>query len=83
MRNIAMEDIPNPIYLNERWRVQSDGIQWILQRRKGEPTDKSTGWKAEKFHRFRDPLIESIEDLCGEIHPNSRDTLNQLPARHP
>ncbi len=78
-----MEDIPNPINLNQRWRVRSDGIQWILERRKGNPANKSTGWKATKFHRDRDKLIENIKDLCGQIHPDSRDTLNQLPARHP
>lgn len=78
-----MQDIPNPIFLNEHWRVRSDGFHWIIERREGNPANQSTCWKAKKSHRHRDNLIGNIENLCGEIHPDSRDTLYQLPTRHP
>ena len=32
--------------LNSTWRVVDDPLQWILQRKKGNPRDKNSGWRA-------------------------------------
>jgi hypothetical protein len=40
--------------LNESWRVVDDPLQWILQRRKGNPRPKNSGWRDRSFCRTRD-----------------------------
>ena len=32
-----------PIVLNDRWRVVDDPLQWILQYRESDPSERSTG----------------------------------------
>ena len=32
-------------HLNARWRVVDDPLQWRLQRKKGNPRSKNTGWR--------------------------------------
>ena len=35
--------ITYPIVLNDRWRVTDDPLQWILERRKRNPSAKGSG----------------------------------------
>src|SRR5262245_57424372 len=43
--------------LNETWRVVDDPLQWILQRRKGNPRSRNSGWKNRSFCRTREALL--------------------------
>ena len=69
--------------LNESWRVVDDPLQWILQRRKGNPRDKSSGWRGRSFCRTRDALLRCVREQCGEIDANSLAVLKALPDWHP
>jgi hypothetical protein len=50
--------------LNARWRVIDDPLQWILQRRKGNPRGKNSGWRNRSFCRTREALLRCIRELC-------------------
>jgi hypothetical protein len=50
--------------LNANWRVVDDPLQWILQRRKGTPREKSTGWQGRSFCRTREGLLRCIREYC-------------------
>ena len=38
-----------PIILNGRWRVVDDPLQWILQYRESDPSERSTGIRPDRF----------------------------------
>jgi hypothetical protein len=63
--------------LNERWRVIEcrDGMQWILQQRKGQREGQAV-WRGRRFHRDREALVASISKLCG-----LEASLDWLPER--
>jgi hypothetical protein len=69
--------------LNERWRVVDDPLQWILQRRKGNPRKKSSGWQGRSFCRTRDALLRCVREYCGEIDLEALSMLKDLPEWHP
>jgi hypothetical protein len=50
--------------LNESWRVIDDPLQWILQRRKGNPRKKNSGWRSRSFCRTREALLCCIREYC-------------------
>lgn len=50
--------------LNERWSVADDPLQWILQRRKGSPRNKNSGWRGRSFCRTKDALLRCIREHC-------------------
>ena len=50
--------------LNENWRVVADPLQWIVQRRKGNPHSKNSGWDNWSFCRTRDALLRGIREYC-------------------
>jgi hypothetical protein len=50
--------------LNESWRIVDDPLQWILQRRKGSPREKNTGWQGRSFCRTREGLPRCIREHC-------------------
>jgi len=77
-----MDDVCLPIYLNERWRVRADGLQWILEHRKSpKKTRKSSGWKARSFHTWRASLLREVGRLCGEVPEHMLASLADLPER--
>jgi hypothetical protein len=41
-----------------------DPLQWILQRRKGNPRSKNSGWKNRSFCRTRDALLRCVREYC-------------------
>jgi hypothetical protein len=65
--------------LNDRWRVVacSAGIQWILQRRRGDH------WVGCWFCRTREALVRGARKHAGEIGGVALVTLLRLPERFP
>ena len=61
----------------DRYRVVDDGIQWVIQVRRGRKTAKSTGWRGIKWHIQRTDLRRSIRNLVGV------DWGSHLPKNHP
>ena len=68
--------------LNDRWRVIDDGIQWILQKRKGRPAPKSTGWRARGYATTRASLLDTVERKCEPVDPGGLRILRALPDEH-
>ena len=50
--------------LNEKWRVIDDPLQWILQRKKGNPRNKNSGWQPRSFCRTREALLRCVREHC-------------------
>ena len=68
--------------LNETWRVIDDPLQWILQRKKGAPRNKSTGWQNRSFCRTREALLRCVREYCGEVDSDALAKLEALPEWH-
>ena len=69
-------------HLNDRWRAEDDGLQWILAVRRGRKDAAGTKWGGRRFHRCRTPLIHSIGELCGPVDPGALATIRELPGRY-
>jgi hypothetical protein len=67
--------------LNGQWRVVNDPLQWILQRRKGNPRKKNSGWKDRCFCTTRDALLRCVREYCGDIDEDALTDLQALPER--
>jgi len=50
--------------LNERWRVVDDPLQWILQRKKGNPRKKNSGWSNRSCCSTKDALLRCVREYC-------------------
>lgn len=61
-------------YLNNDWRLIrcKDGIQWILQKRRGSE------WKGQWFVRTKSGLLRGL-NRCGEITPEASSLIEALP----
>jgi len=68
--------------LNESWRVVDDPLQWILQRRKGSPRAKNSGWRNRSFCTTREGLLRCIRECSGEIDADAFIKLRELPDNH-
>lgn len=66
------------VTLNDDWRVIvcRDGIQWILQKRRGKGSNR---FAAVSYCRRRDGLVRCIGERCGEVHPFALDLIRALP----
>ncbi len=71
-----------PIILNGRWRVVDDPLQWILQYRESDPSERSTGYKARSFCGSRGGLTQCIRDNCGDLCPGVLARIDLLPDLH-
>jgi len=73
----------NPVVaqLNARWRVVDDGL-WVLQRRKGNPRRKNSGWVGSAFCGTKDALLRNILERCGPVDPSALTKLIALPDYH-
>ena len=69
--------------LNANWRVVDDPLQWILQRRKGKPRTRNSGWRGRSFCRTKDALLGCIGKHCGEVDADALSKLRSLPDWHP
>ncbi len=72
-----------PIVLNDRWRVVDDLLQWILQYRESDPSERSTGYKARSFCGSRGGLTRCVRDYCGDVDPDAFMVIQFLPTMHP
>jgi hypothetical protein len=68
--------------LNERWRVVDDPLEWILQRRKGNPRSKNQGWMSRSYCTTQVALLRCVDWYCGNVEPAALAKLNDLPALH-
>jgi len=68
--------------LNENWRVVDDPLQWILQRRKGSPRAKNSGWRNRSFCTTREGLLRCIRECIGETDVDAFAELRRLPENH-
>ena len=68
--------------LNTNWRVVDDPLQWILQRRKGNPRKKNSGWQGRSFCRTREALLRCVRQACEVVDPNALAKLHALPDWH-
>jgi len=71
------------VQLNVQWRVVDDPLQWILQRRKGTPGKKKSGWQHCSFCRTREGLLRCVREYCGEIDGPALASLEALADFHP
>ena len=69
--------------LNATWRVIDDPLQWILQRKKGNPRNKNSGWRGRSFCRTRAALLGCICKYCGEVAVEALAKVQALPDGHP
>lgn len=72
------------VTLNDKWRVIvcRDGIQWILQRQRGERRGQPR-FDGRSYCRTRDALIRVCREHAGEIHAVALTILHALPERLP
>ena len=69
--------------LNATWRVVDDPLQWILQRKKGRPRKKNSGWQDRSFCRTREGLLRCVREWCSEVDADVLAKLRALPDWHP
>src|SRR5262249_53900018 len=68
--------------LNPNWRVTEDPLQWILQRKKGNPRRKSVGWRSRSFCRTREALLRCVREYYSEVDRDGLAKLQALPDYH-
>ena len=68
--------------LNTNWRVVDDPLQWVLQRRKGNPRKKNSGWQDRSFCTTREALLRCVREYCGEVNENALADLQALSGHH-
>jgi hypothetical protein len=68
--------------LNDRWRVIvcAAGIQWILQRRRGERRGTAR-WEGRSYCRTGEALNRVSRRYAGAIDPTATEILAALPER--
>ena len=67
--------------LNATWRVVYDPLQWRLQRRKGNPRSKNSGWRDRSFCTTREGLLRCVREYC-DVDPAAVAKLAALPEHH-
>ncbi len=73
---------PLLVQLNEDWRVTEDRLQWILQKRKGNPRRKNAGWVSRSFCHTRGGLLLCVREYCGTVDPEALRIMHSLPEHH-
>ena len=68
--------------LNATWRVVDDPLQWRLQRKKGNPRTKNSGWRDRSFCTTREGLLRCVREYYGEAEPAALAKLLALPEHH-
>ena len=68
--------------LDETWRVIADPLQWRLQRKKGNPRSKNSGWRDRSFCTTREGLLRCVREYCANVEPAALDKLATLPEHH-
>lgn len=67
--------------LGAGWRVVvcGDGLQWIVQRRAGDPSTSRAAWRAVSFHRERASLMRACAAFTATCEPAAVARLAMLP----
>ena len=65
--------------LNATWRVVDDPLQWRLQRKKGNPRTKNSGWRDRSFCTTREGLLRCVREYCGNVEPTALAKVTALP----
>jgi hypothetical protein len=68
--------------LNTTWRVVDDPPQWILQRKKGNPRKKNSGWRSRSFCTTRGALLRCVREYCGDVDTTALVKLAALASDH-
>ena len=68
--------------LNATWRVVDDPLQWRLQRKKGNPRTKNSGWQDRSFCTTREGLLRCVREYCGDVEPAALAKLTALPEHY-
>ena len=68
--------------LNASWRVVADPLQWRLQRKKGNPRTRNSGWRDRSFCSTRDGLLRCVREYCGDVEPAALAKLTTLPEHY-
>ncbi len=71
------------IKLNDLWRVRDDGVQWVLEVRKGRPTVRSTGYAGRSYCTQRTALKRCVDEHCGEVDADAIRRVENLPECYP
>ena len=70
---------PFTVTLSDGWRVVEEQEQWVLQKRRGNPRRKSTGWHRRASCHTRVGLLLRVRELCGDVSSDAFAILNSLP----
>ena len=60
-----------------------DPLQWKLQRKKGNPRSKNSGWRDRSFCRTRETLLRCVREYCGAVDVWALAKVQALPEWHP
>jgi hypothetical protein len=83
-RSESSDDYPDVVIaLNDRWRVIEcrHRLQWILQHRNRSETVSTGDWRGRSYCRTREALRRCCDAQAGEIGPQARNILAELPER--
>ena len=67
------------VRLNDSWRVTDDPPQWVIEQRIGNASAKDSGWRARKFIRTTDHLLQCIDEMCGDVDQAAIETIQSWP----
>ena len=59
-----------------------DPLQWRLQRKKGNPRTKNSGWRDRSFCTTREGLLRCVREYCSDVDPVALAKLTALPPHH-
>ncbi len=68
------------VRLNGSWRVSDDPPQWVIEQRIGNASVKDSGWRARKFIRTNDHLLQCIGEMCGDVDQAAIETIQSWPS---
>ncbi len=72
-----------PLYLNSRWRVTEDRLQWVLEYKARRPNSRTCGWEGRRFCMSRRCLLDSIREKCGPVNAAALAEVEGWPKIHP
>lgn len=70
-----MDKVLFPLTADGRYRLASDPLQWIIQRKRGE----SERYEAVSFHRQKASLLAYFKEHKISLNPNALSLLSELP----
>ncbi len=68
------------VRLNDSWRVTDHPPQWVIEQRIDNASVKDSGWRARKFIRTNDHLLQCIGETCGDVDQAAIETIQSWPS---